>query len=117
MQKEIEMEIKASAQMIERNAVRDVPGDQGFLRNGITHFKSGNLQFDIVSNAEYSAYVEFGTGALVDVPEGLESYAIQFKGKGIKQVNLPARPFLFSNYHLEKPKLIQRIKNILADLK
>lgn len=59
----------------------------------------------------YAAYVEFGTGTLVDVPEGLEEYAIQYKGKGIKQVNLPARPFLypaFAKAEAELPKEIDK---------
>ena len=117
LKKEIEAEIQFSSMAIERAAVMDAPADMGFLRNGISSFKSGDLQFDVVSNANYSAYIEFGTGALVNVPAGLEAYAMQFKGRGIRQVNLPARPFLFTNYLKEKPKLIARIKNIIADLK
>ncbi len=62
------------------------------------------------SNKEYAPYVEFGTGALVDVPEGLESYAIQFKGAGIKQVNLPARPALYPTARVEFVKLVEKLK-------
>ena len=58
--------------------------------------------------------MEFGTGALVNVPAGLEDYAIQFKGKGIKQVNLPARPFLFNSFFEEKQSLLDNIKKVIA---
>ena len=69
----------------------------------------------IVAAKKYAAFVEFGTGALVNVPAGLEDYAIQFKGKGIKQVNLPARPFLFNSFFEEKKSLIDNIKKVLAE--
>lgn len=74
-----------------------------------------NKPFDkaIKVNANYAAYVEFGTGALVDVPQGLEDYAIQFKGKGVRQVNLPARPFLFPATKIETKDLEKRLKTII----
>jgi len=61
--------------------------------------------------ADYGPYVEFGTGALVNVPRGLEEYAIQFKGKGVKKVNLPARPFMYPAYRIERPKISKLVKN------
>lgn len=59
---------------------------------------------------KYSPYVEFGTGGLVDVPQGLEDYATQFKGEGLKQVNLPARPYLFNSAFEETKELTERLK-------
>jgi HK97 gp10 family phage protein len=61
--------------------------------------------------ADYGPYVEFGTGGLVNVPRGLEDYAIQFKGRGIRKVNLPARPFMYPAYKEEKPKIAKLVKN------
>lgn len=69
----------------------------------------------IQADTGYAAFVEFGTGALVKVPAGLEDYAIQFKGKGIKQVNLPARPFLFNSFFEEKQSLLDNISKIIAE--
>lgn len=46
------------------------------------------------ANADYAPYLEFGTGGLVDIPEGFEKLAATFKGKGIKKINLPARPHI-----------------------
>lgn len=104
----IKNEIQASGQTIAAEARGRVPRDTGLLGNSISSYgiEEGT---EIVAQKEYAAYVEFGTGALVDVPAGLEDYAIQFKGAGVKQVNLPARPYMFPSYFEEKPKLIKRI--------
>lgn len=123
---EVRSEVEGAAQRIVDRAVRDV-GSRGVggrakavnnnnLRLGISKFQVGDLTFEIVSNAKYSAYVEFGTGGLVSIPKGLEQYASQFKGKGVRKVNLPARPFFFNNFEIERVKLIQRLKNIIKDL-
>ena len=68
------------------------------------------MEYDLFVLEHYAAYVEFGTGGLVDIPKGLESYAIQFKGLGIRQVNLPARPYFF-------PALFSEEKKFMADLR
>lgn len=121
IQSQVEDAFSASAMIVEQQAVLRAPVDVGGggagLRGGVSSFKSGDIQFDVVSAALYSAFVEFGTGALVDVPAGLEDYAMQFKGQGIRQVNLPARPFLFNSWEEEKPRLIMRIQEILKSLK
>ena len=53
--------------------------------------------------------LEFGTGGMVEVPQGLEDYSSQFKGKGIKQVNLPSRPFLFNSAFEEVTAMRERV--------
>ena len=73
-------EIQDGAQSIAAEAKRRAPGDQGFLRNQIAAIKSGDLSWNVVSGADYSAYLEFGTGEKVQIPAGLEDYAAQFKG-------------------------------------
>ncbi len=108
---------------IRREAVRRAPvgtpestGIEGYtgggLRSGI-HILQAGLGGEVISNAEYSPYVEFGTGALVKIPTGLESYAEQFKGAGVRQVNLPARPFMFPSFEEERPKYVKAIEKIL----
>jgi hypothetical protein len=37
------------------------------------------------------------------------SYAAQFKGKGIREVNLPARPFFFSSARIGFKNLLNRL--------
>ena len=115
----VDAEIQDSAEAIRgkavRRAVANFGGGNG-LRSGIGIEKTGKLSWTVYSSKDYSAYVEFGTGAYVNVPVGLENYAIQFKGKGIKQVNLPARPFFFNSYEEERKKLIETLKKVLGTL-
>jgi hypothetical protein len=63
--------------------------------------------------AKYAPYVEFGTGGMVEIPKGLESEAAQFKGRGIRKVNMKAQPFFFSPFFEEKNNLLKRIQKLL----
>lgn len=76
----IATEIQDGAQAIAAEAKQRAPGDQGFLRNLIAAIKDDPTTWRVVSGAEYSAFVEFGTLTKVSVPAGLEEYAAQFKG-------------------------------------
>lgn len=110
----VDAELQSSAEKISRDAKREVPKDTGSLSNAISVVENGKLNYEVVAQKNYAPYVEFGTGGLVDVPVGLEDYAIQFKGKGIKEVNLPARPYMFPAYNQETKKLIERLKKDLV---
>jgi HK97 gp10 family phage protein len=105
--------LKEAAFNIEADAKTAAPVDMGFLRQNIRVTEVTETSAEVVSDANYSPYVEFGTGGLVDVPKGLEDYAIQFKGQGIKQVNLPARPFFFPAVYKHYAKLIEEFKKIV----
>jgi len=107
-------EINSSALTIASSAKRLAPVDMGFLRNsiGIEPSVSG-LTYEVEAKAKYAAYIEFGTGGLVDVPAGYEDLAILFKGKGIRKVNIRPQAFLIPSFESEKPKLITRIKKLL----
>lgn len=105
----LEEEIHKTGEDILIKAQNRVPVDTGFLKNSGYEIKE-QLSSEVGFRVHYSPYVEFGTGGLVDVPSGLENYAIQFKGAGIKQVNLPPRPFLFNSAFEEQQKLIERLK-------
>jgi HK97 gp10 family phage protein len=77
------------------NAKRDAPVDLGGLQQSVnSEFSAGKMEGMVSVNAPYAAYVEFGTGGLVEIPQGWEEMAGQFKGQGKRKVNLPARPFL-----------------------
>lgn len=85
----------------------------GTLRQSISAQKSGKT-INIVANAKYSPYVEFGTGGRVDLDDMLRlgipaTYAAQFKGKGIRDVNLPPRPFFFSSARIGFKNLLNRL--------
>lgn len=96
-----------------KEAQERVPVQARRLRNSILSvFNRSRMITRSGTNVEYSPYVEFGTGTMVDVPAGLESYAMQFKGKGVKKVNLPARPFMFPAFFKQKERLLRNITRI-----
>jgi HK97 gp10 family phage protein len=83
LRKEVNHVLEAGAKTFVRNAKRDAPVDFGVLRNLITYEKTGQSSFSIVSGANYSAYIEFGTRSRAVVPADLQTYASQFRGKGV----------------------------------
>ena len=98
---------------IVRLAKREVPAPTGTLRNTISAQRSGKT-VNVIAAAHYAPYVEFGTGGRVDLDDMLRlgipaSYAAQFKGKGIRDINLPARPFFFSSARVGFQNLLNRL--------
>lgn len=110
---EVETAIKAAGTKTVLGASQNLSrygGGLGNLLNSISSNGSG-LKVEIVAAKFYAPYVEFGTGSKVKVPSGLEDYAMQFfvSGKG----RLPARPYLFPAFFVQKEVLLKRIKEIL----
>ena len=104
-----EEEIHDTTQYIASKAVSRAPVDFRFLSNS-NYVKLDRMYGETGFTVKYAPYVEFGTGGLVNVPQGLEDYAIQFKGAGVKEVYLPARPFLFNSAFEETKDLTERLK-------
>lgn len=105
-------EINASALNIMTKAKRSVVVDDGYLRNSIGLDPVSKMTYSVEAKAHYAPYVEFGTGGLVEIPAGYESYASLFRGKGIRKVNLRARPFLIPAFENEIPQLMKRLKTL-----
>jgi hypothetical protein len=78
--KEVDAEIGATTQDMVALAKRNAPKDQGLLSGEISSFQERPLRWAFVSQASYSAFVEFGTKSNVRIPAGLESFAGSFKG-------------------------------------
>lgn len=111
--KTVSNELGKTGLEIVRLAKREVPAPTGTLRNSISTQRNGK-SVNVVAAAHYAPYVEFGTGGSVDLTDMIqlgipESYAAQFKGKGIKDVNLPARPFFFSSARIGFKNLLNRL--------
>ena len=111
--KTVSNELGKTGLEIVRLAKRAAPVDKGALKQSISTQRSGK-SVNIVAAANYAPYVEFGTGGSVDLTDmtqlGIpESYAAQFKGKGIREVNLPARPFFFSSARIGFKNLLNRL--------
>ena len=113
-EKEIEAATEEAARNIELYAASNAPANFGTLRQSIRASSIAPMRWRVRADdtglAPYAAYVEFGTGGLVQVPEELREQALLFKGKGIKKINLRARPYLY-------PALIRGRKEYLTALK
>ena len=118
--KEVAMEVNASALAIQSKARRDVVVDNSTLRSSIQlkEVNTGDkIMYTVGSRLKYAPYVEFGTGGTVNVPAGYEDFAIQFKGKGIRKINLRPRPYLIPAFESEIPILRKNIQNVIKNVK
>lgn len=103
-------EVEDGCKFFVRNAQKDAPVDFGTLRQGISYAfviaDKTRTTFQLVSNAKYSAYLEFGTitfakfGVARATAESqqptLPAYAITFKGRGIRRTGgIYPQPFFF----------------------
>jgi HK97 gp10 family phage protein len=66
--------------------------------------------------APYAPYVEFGTGGLVSVPKEFDEQARRALGKGIKQVNLPPRPYMHPAYIYGLKRIEENLKTEIEQL-
>ena len=117
---ELSNEIGRGAMEIVGRAKQSAAKDTGALRQSINSESSGK-GVDVFANANYAPYIEFGTGSQVSLADMKElgipdSYAAQFKGKGIREVNLPARPFFFSSARVGFNNMLKRIDKKLKKL-
>jgi HK97 gp10 family phage protein len=113
-------EVEDALLKIESEAVSNVKVDFGTLKQSIqsTPVKQTktSVRGGVEVGADYAAYVEFGTGTEVKVPSELKKYAEQFKGKGIREVNLPARPFFYPEFFKQRTELPKAIEKTLETL-
>jgi len=113
---EIDISTMATAEAIKRSARTLAPKDMGKLAQSIDTVPIGEADYKVVVVADYGAYVEFGTGKKVQVPTELKEIAIQFKGAGIKQINLQPQPFLYPAFVKGRKQYIKDLKKLLKKL-
>lgn len=106
--------LNETIQNIETEATSLAPVDLGILKSSINGEVNG-LNGIVGTPVKYAPYMEFGTGGLVDVPAGLEDYAIRFKGAGIKQVNLMPRPFLIPAFKKHTAIMLRELEKLYLD--
>lgn len=112
----LEGEIMITTDDIQDKAVSRVAVNTGLLKSSIYKNQQG-LNAEVGATKKYAPYVEFGTGGLVDVPQGLEDYAIQFRGRNMATVSLPARPFLFNSAFEEVQAMTRRINEVTRNFR
>lgn len=114
IQDDVDIEMGATATDIDRVAKQRAPVDLGRLKNGISHGRVKQMTWEIVSDAPYSAYVNWGTINKVKVEPGWAEFAAMFKGKGIRKTGGIKPTFFFTSAVDQfKPILIKRIKDVI----
>jgi HK97 gp10 family phage protein len=108
----------STAEDIVTDAKQRSPVDLGQLRQSIgkTEAREGFNRSFIFANAPYAAYIEFGTGGEVSIPKGFESIASEFKGKGIKKINIKPQPYLIPAYLIGITQYRKKLNEVLKRL-
>ncbi len=87
--------------------------DHGRLRGGIRwQTTDAGYGARIYTGTIYAPYVEFGTGTKVVAPDDVADYAMTFKGRGIRKVNLPARPYLFPAMRISLKEMYMKLNQM-----
>lgn len=109
VEKNMMLEIEASINEISTQAQTEAPVRFGILKSSI-YTRMGENYGEVRVGVHYAPYMEFGTGGEVDVPAGMEQYALEFKADPAKrQVNIPPHPFLMPAFFNESQLLQERL--------
>ena len=103
--------------MVTQAQLRAVVGLSGQLRLSIgkTTARVGYNRSFFFSNAPYSAYVEFGTGDGVRIPNGFSYLAEPFRGKKNRKRDYGAKPFFIPSYLegiQQYPKTLKKVLEV-----
>jgi HK97 gp10 family phage protein len=116
----VRAEVEDSMLAIESEAANKVAVDTGALKNSIQSMpikvSKNQITGGVEVGAAYAPYVEFGTGTRVKVPSELSDFAAQYKGDGVKEINLPARPFFYPEVFKQRTELPKNIERTLKKL-
>jgi HK97 gp10 family phage protein len=90
--------------------------DTGFLQNN-QQFKTEATprSYSMVNSAKYAPYHEFGTGGMVRVDPEWGEIAAQFKGRGIRIVNIKPRPFFVPAFNQGSRQIIADVTDLIND--
>lgn len=110
----VEEEIEVGVQDIRTEAVSLAPVDTGLLRVSI-NAESQGMTGEVATKTPYAGYQEFGTGGEVNIPEGWEQVAEQYRGKGERTVNMPPQPFMNPAFESGAPKIVENINRRIND--
>ena len=85
----------------------------GIAQSSFIERSNNGQEVEVGFNKHYSPYIEYGTGSKVDVPAGFEQYALQFIGKGIREVNIKPHPYFHPALQSEIIVLKKALKDLL----
>jgi HK97 gp10 family phage protein len=102
---------ESSARLITADAVQNAPVDTGKLRQSISfELLDNGLSAHMFVVVPYGWIVEFGTGGLVQIPEGFSELAGQFRGKGIRTINRPPQPYMIPAFLKYRDKHVAEVR-------
>lgn len=107
--------VAAATSRTKLNAKQFAPVDKAGLKNSI-HSAADGLTGEVTVNVTYGPFLEFGTGSKVVVPGELKDYAMQFKGKGIRQVNNRAQPYLYPAFFINRERFKKACDKALKEV-
>lgn len=112
----IETGITKACLVIEKEAKKKCPVDDGQLRNSITH-KVDKLEGQVGTNVEYAPYVEIGTGIYSTKGSGRMTPWVyrDAEGKFHKTKGMKAQPFLKPAVDNNKDKILESFKGVLEE--
>ena len=112
--KKVGLVTRENAKEIAVDASQRAPKDLGDLHKNISYEKvNDTFNYKIFAREKYSAYLEFGTGGMVKVPNELIKIASEFIGKGVKEINLPARPYLYPAFVKGRQQYLEDLEDLL----
>lgn len=113
----VKANIEVASYNMQHEAMQRVPVDLGQLKNSIRiEFTDNGLTTTLIATAAHAAFQEWGTGGLVSIPKGMEELARQFKGKGLRRINLAPQPFMHPAWDKERKAFPERLKKELEVL-
>ena len=89
--------------------------DEGTLLRSQSVVPYNQNGWSMINNASYAPYHEFGTGGMVEIPQGWETIAAQFKGEGKKVINIRPRPFFVPAFIKGGAKIVDEVRQIIKD--
>ena len=113
---QLDSEMGASIEEMATAAKQKAPVDTGRLRASINVLKEGPLKYTLNADANYAAYVEFGTGPAAKnyVPAldtDWQEYAKSFQKT--REGHTPEQPFFYPNIKRIFPIMINRMEKIV----
>jgi hypothetical protein len=97
-------------------------GQYGGTLKGSIQLRNVQDGAEMYSTVFYAPYVEFGTGSRYVSPNDATelgipgSYIAQFKGKGIKEVNLKPQPFFYVSARRAYQNMLMRVESRLKKI-
>lgn len=113
----VEKRVQEAGMVFENDARSKAPVKFGHHAQNISYRPINWHSITMFANAKYAPFLEFGTGGLVNIPIGWKKFARQFKGKGKKKINLPARPHIIPAFQRAKVFLMKQLRKDLRRLK